>query len=227
MIETWSKSQSLKSLKDVTWPVSLQHLLFGYYFNQWLKRYPKDIFWRLTGHVTFSRLWSKFAPKATLWRPAGHATWSRLWLKRSPKVKLWRPAGHVTLSRPWSNRDPKNKFWRPAGHATLSRLWLKRAPKVKSWRPAGNLMWWISWLNVWPKVKVRRLLGKLRRKAGISSSTPVTCVIPFNENFFILNAVRLGRMQGRKQIDGHVGSGHLFPLTPKSFMLQTFVQHEL
>ena len=43
---------------------------------------------------------------------------------------------------------------------------------------------------------------------------------------FVLNAVSAGKTHGRKQIDGDVGSRHVCPLTPKSLLLQTFIQRK-
>ena len=49
---------------------------------------------------------------------------------------------------------------------------------------------------------------------------------PIQRELFILNVVSKGKMQGSEQVDGDVGSRHVCPLTPKSLLFQTFIQHK-
>ena len=60
-----------------------------------------------------------------------------------------------------------------------------------------------------------------------SVTNPCHFCNPVQWELFILNVASVGKTQGSQQIDGHVGSRHLFQLTPKSLLFQTFMQHKL
>ena len=50
---------------------------------------------------------------------------------------------------------------------------------------------------------------------------------PRQWELFIFDVASVGKTQGSQQIDGHVGSRNLCPLTPKSLLLQTLIQCKL
>ena len=62
---------------------------------------PRDMFLRLFGKVTFSKLECTGKPNVKDWRGVGRTTSLRLWLQKIPSVKLWRPSGKTTLSKVW------------------------------------------------------------------------------------------------------------------------------
>ena len=226
----YSKTNRKTSVANVSGPKP--------YHWQWLRRVI-DFRPHPAGHVTLSRLWLKCAPKHKIWRPHGHVTLSRFRLKVRPKVKLWRPAGHVTSSRLWLKHEafPKSQTLQACWPCrqksqTLQACWpghvvqvlIEANPKSQTLQAC----WQSNVINFLIESIVKsqgaKALWQIAQQCSHFVGDPCHLCNPIQGELFIRNVESLSKTKSSKQIDGHVGSGHLCPWTPKSLLLQTFMQ---